>query len=153
MNRQYKALGVFGLWLYVRIVEVFIWVFALMIEYTFVRVPGKVGLTDALILLLLVYVSFLMHPVAYGSADKNGIYYRRYLKKHFASWEQLDGVEWRVRSFRPLAIYLKGMPRWRGTLTFGQNPSVRSAYRQFWGRETPEIVVWLQAQLASAERR
>lgn len=119
---------------------VFIWFVASPISG-----PGF-GLTDLFLVLLLVIFNLGMDGLIYGSADDNGLSYRRYVGLTTVSWNNVVGVEW---SLTKIVFRLRSARSWRNRLVFDLNPSLTEAIRGLWKKASePEEVQALREILS-----
>lgn len=143
MSGEKRSLGSFRLWLWVRLVEVGMglwWVTSL----------SSRSWADLLFLVLLLYVAYLMTPMAYGYADSDGIHFRQYLKWNFVFWDDVSGIEWRPWRSGGFKLYLrKRAPLGNRVLNFTLNPPLREAVAEFAGRSTPGIITWIHQQISA----
>jgi hypothetical protein len=89
-------------------------------------------------------VTIGIDPLAYGSADKEGIIFRRYVKRRFLPWNKVEAIEWGPAR---LTVLLRDRTYLRPTLMFVLVPPIMNLIRQTFGSETPEIVQWLHREL------
>ena len=149
VNTGQKRLGSVRTWLWARLVELVIFFWILDLIYTSVRFRG-ITLYDIGLVLLLAYVILQAHPLAYGFADDRGVAFRQYIAIRFLSWGNIRGLECRALSLGGVRLLLRDTPRWRRTLTFILNPSLRDVAAQVVGSTTPETVAWLREKISSA---
>lgn len=135
-----RAVGSFWLWLCTRLGE------AILVCATCVLLM-LLGLGAPVIfgLIMLLATAIGVDSVAYGYMHDSGIFFRRYLKWHFLPWDEVAAVRWRPSW---LTIYLKEAPLLRRSLSFSTQTSTWDGIRQLLGRSTPEVVSWLDQQMA-----
>lgn len=98
------------------------------------------------ILFQLVVLAVLWLPnydLAYGSGDEEGITFRRFIRKHRVSWDDVERVDWNPNLASRFSIMLEHRVggfralRFRSTqaLPRGQGPRLEN--------DVPEIVLWI----------
>ena len=99
--------------------------------------------------LAVAYQQIFFDGFVYADADDNGIYYRRYLRRRFISWADIDGVEW--SAWEGLVFYLKGGKLPRNRLRFMFYVPLTEFVPYLSGNRQPQILPWLQRQVAKAK--
>jgi len=150
-NGSSLRVGSFGLWLFLRALELFLAICAL-------KAAQLVGFTSNWSLALygvLGYSLIAMDSHVYGEADERGLTYRRYLLKKFVPWEKLEEVRWKgIRDGYELV--LAGGPRWRRTAIVPGDQayqSLKALIRDRLHPKKPELVEWLEQRIALAHDR
>ena len=140
MQEPTRTIGSFGIWAYARL-------FQAGIAGFFVVSQKHLDMFALLIAVMYLELCYLLDCLASGYADDRGLYFRRYLKKHFVPWAMISKVEWRPRTVRGVEVVLTGGPRWRRRLRFALNPQLGELARQLRFGETPDTIAWLQKQV------
>jgi len=143
-----KRIGSANLWFVVRLSELFTLTGFLLFFWAGggreVSVLFVVGVA-----LVLAYQQIFFDSFVYADADDQGIYYRRYVKRRFVSWRNLDRIEW--DRLEGLVIYLKGGTAPRNRLRFMFDLSLYELVAYLSGKWEPEILPWLDRQVAKAK--
>ena len=143
MTNNTRKLGKFWMWLTTRVSLLLVLIFILVMLGPLE--PLFKGLVFLPILFLVVILEW-QYPVAYGYADTNGIRFRRYFRRHSASWKEVKSIEWRSlgSGFMLFLEPAPGRPRKIGFLLdraslWGKSGPSRS-------RNLPEIISWIREQ-------
>jgi hypothetical protein len=142
MSEVSQSLGSFGLWVWGRCLQT-------LVTVCWLLTPKPWNLLDLLQALLLLYVNFLAHPVAYGSADDAGVRFRQYFREHFVPWAWVAGVEWSRWGAGMVKLRLKAGHSRTRVVYFVLNPPLREAVREYLGRSTPAVVVWMLSRIGT----
>jgi len=140
MSLEHRPVGSFAEWLWCRCVQA-------LVILGWVSVPKTWSLFELLEALLLAYVSVLADPLAYGTADENGITFRKYIRRRFVSWQDVVTAEWSRWNPSLIKVTLKSGRLWKRALYFSLNSSLKSTVQQLLGRSTPEIVLWIARRI------
>lgn len=141
MTQKELRLGSVGQWIWVRGAEAVTWLLFMNLLIGQRRVPG-LGLTAVVFFVVLVWVSFIVHPTAYGHANERGISFRQYLRRRFVPWHEIEVVE---SSRAGLKLFVRRSGFLRRTLKFYANASLKTMFKE-WSRAMiaePEFVKWL----------
>jgi hypothetical protein len=136
MNAAEFQLGSIWFWLTWRLATILVLFAAPTIAIADPQFSGPVSYICVGIIYAVMIVS--NEELAYGHAEKDGIYYRRYFRRRFSSWTEISSIRWTRRN--QIDFYLR-----RGFL-FRRRLSMQS----FGGKlspelfsELPELVRWL----------
>lgn len=145
------SLGSYTIWLYMRIGQILFSLVAVAIVVEDLLLCAPAILNDALFLLLLISTWFYAHPIAYGLADEKGILYRRYFRKRYVPWKDIDDVQ--CKGVSRLVVQLK-TPSWLGKeLQFPLNPSIKQAALQLFRKREPAVLYWVREKIVESRGR
>ena len=148
-SNEDKPLGSFLAWV----------IFRLFIPLGFVPVPlmyGStfVGLVGVIVLFAIPNCSKLNYAHAYGHANEEGIMFRRFIRQHFVTWDDVARVEWSnsnllqgqyviVTLERPVGLF-----RTVKFMALDKNRRLGEPPREDW---VPEILPWMMNQMRMAQ--
>jgi hypothetical protein len=112
MSRLEIALGTFWVWLFFRIMTIPLSLMAILLGFWGPNLPLHLGILFALV--VVGAMVFGQDDLIYGSANVDGIFYRRYFKQRFLPWNEVAVVAWTTT--QDLQIQLKGEGWFRKTL-------------------------------------
>jgi hypothetical protein len=142
-----RKVGSFAYWVVARITEAFLLVIAFRFAITSAHISWHVR-TFCILAICLVLAYF--HNYAWGTADEQGLTFRRYLSKHQASWDDVARVDWVPLGPNLIVVTFEksvGLTK-RAKFTLSFKPGERGA--PFTSHETPDIVIWIMNHLRPA---
>jgi len=134
-----KRIGSVTSWVISRLLQVALLIFCLQS----IRSNASWQLSAALAGMLALTV-YLFYPLAYADADASGITFRRYLKPHHASWDEILEAIW-TPSFSITDLKMK-LDRPRGfthRVEFNVITNLGQLFKVYMEGWTPEVVMWV----------
>ena len=153
-----RLLGSFPIWLGIRALHIFVLLYCVRGFVTQDEEVLGIFFHWDRMLGFFVFLFFLIRftgAEAYGYANDEGVFFRRFLKLHFVPWNEVKTVQWRslIRPRLRVSFKLSVFPYrpWKANFelitanTLGLSPiSV--------GRTKPELVVWIEEQIRAARK-
>lgn len=137
-------LGSFKAWLWIRVAQAVFSLWALLIIYEDLSIHARPTLFNLLFLLLVADSWVYFDSTVYGVGSEDGFHYRRYIKRRFLPWTEIQQANWKgVR----LELLLRRRHLLRNRLRFFQNPPVGRALRLALKREKPAPLVWVEERI------
>lgn len=145
-----KRLGVFSLWLFIRIIEYAAWFIIVPTAYDYAM---NLQFPDISVLggtIIVIGINIRARFNAYGTADDSGVTYRHYFRQRFVGWADIEHIEWNPGDYGGFALKLM-KPRSFNRLSFHINPQVKDAIAQVRTGQVPPIVEWVKAKVEAAQ--
>jgi hypothetical protein len=154
--QQSRIIGSRAGWAWVRLCQLLSYPFIISFVYSDVRHSGLNGLNIVLAAALVLF-TVMVHPNAYVHADATGISFRRYFRRYFVRWEDVQQLDYRPlwSAHRPpgLTILLSSPIGGTQRVELGTNPTMKQIFRELVHGETPEFVTWMREQMLQAKMR
>lgn len=149
MTSGEKQIGSFGVWLWLRLIQLSVSLLLGGIIIVLLRHGAGRRLELTVVATALVFLNVAFHASAYASANQTGVVFRRYFRKHSVPWQDIADVEYRPFTSGGLVLLLRKPIASSRRVELYLNPSLKD-FLMLEGRREPEVYRWVKDGIASA---